>query len=168
MDEEKVINATENQEADSNLDYIEAIKEMKRTTVSRSDYEALQAEKKKLVQALVNGQSYDDNKPAVEGVARENELRNKLFKDGGHMNNLEYITTVCDLRDQLIENGKPDPFVPVGSKYTPTDEDYITAQRVADNYRACIDYADGDPQVFQSELMRRTVDVNASNIRRGY
>ena len=47
-----------------------------------------------------------------------------------------------------------DPFVPVGNKITPTDEDFQKAEKVAKVLQECVDYADGNPAVFVDELKR--------------
>ena len=90
-------------------------------------------------------------KPSIE------ELRKKLA-NGDQLSNLEYVQTVLDLRNSLIEKGEQDPFVPQGANVTPEATDWATAQRVADAFQSCIDYADGDSEIFTSELMRITKD----------
>ena len=87
------------------------------------------------------------------------DLRNELFNSPRELNNLEYITKAMELRDALIENGEPDPFLPVGKQISPTRDDIEGAEKVAQVYRECIEYADGDSEVFTNELMRRTRDV---------
>ena len=64
-----------------------------------------------------------------------------------------------ELRKQLIAKGEPDPFLPVGQQIQPTDFDIQTADKVASVLQECVDYADGDSEVFTNELMRRTIDV---------
>ena len=54
-----------------------------------------------------------------------------------------------------MESRQTDPFVPTGSKIKPTDEDFAKAKKVADTLQECVDYADGDPDVFTDELKRR-------------
>ena len=44
---------------DTQVDYIEAIKNLKQNTVDRSKYDELKAENKKLLDSIVNGQSVD-------------------------------------------------------------------------------------------------------------
>ena len=45
------------------------------------------------------------------------------------------------------------------AKIVPTTEDIECANRVAEVVKECIEYADGDSQLFTNELNRRTVDV---------
>lgn len=136
--------------------YIEAIKEMKRSSVARADFERLQAENKELMKALVNGESIEIEQPKAVDV---NALSRELFGEDTQLLNLDYVTKSLALRDAAIERGEEDPYVPRGYKFTPSAEDYETAERVASVFRECIDYADGNSELFTQELMRRTIDV---------
>ena len=143
------------EEVVDNTDYIAAIKELKENSVDRQKYDALKADNKRLVEALVNGQTIETNsKPQVDIQA----LRNELFKNE-NQTNLQYVENALKLRNALIESGEPDPFIPQGSKVIATSEDISAAQRVADVLQECVDYAEGDSQVFTNELQRRTVDT---------
>ena len=159
MLEEKEISVTGTVE-DNTQDYLAAIKELKEKSVDRSEYDKLRAENKKLIDAVVNGQPGQEE-PAVSKHSKEqiDDLRNDLFNSPKELNNLEYITKAMELREALIENGEPDPFLPVGKQISPTRDDLEGAEKVAQVYRECIEYADGDSEVFTNELMRRTRDV---------
>lgn len=133
-----------------NTDYIAAIKELKENSVDRSKYDALRAENKRLLQAVVNGQPGEVQ--VQEKPADINELRLALTKE---QTNLDYITNALKLREAVLKEGGEDPFVPVGSKYTPTAADYEKANRVATVLQEMVDEADGDPQVFLNEYQRR-------------
>ena len=159
MAEEKEISVTGTVE-DNTQDYLAAIKELKQNSVDRSEYEKLRAENKKLIDAVVNGQSGQEE-PVFTKHSKEqiDDLRNELFNSPRELNNLEYITKAMELREALIENGEPDPFLPVGKQISPTRDDLEGAEKVAQVYKECIDYAEGDSEVFTNELMRRTRDV---------
>ena len=159
MVEEKEISVTGTVE-DNTQDYLAAIKELKEKSVDRSEYDKLRAENKKLIDAVVNGQPGQEE-PVVSKHSKEqiDELRNDLFNSPKELNNLEYITKAMELREALIENGEPDPFLPVGKQISPTRDDIEGAEKVAQVYRECIEYAEGDSEVFTNELMRRTRDV---------
>ena len=138
-----------------NTDYIAAIKELKENSVDRAKYEALRADNKRLLDAVVNGQTVENTvKPQVDIQALRNELFNKE-----NQTNLQYVENALKLRTALIESGAPDPFLPYGSKIVPTDEDIATANRVAAVLQECVDYADGDSAIFTNEVQRRTVDT---------
>lgn len=154
MEQEQQTNVTGNEVVD-NTDYIAAIKELKENSVDRSKYEALKAENKKLLDSIVNGteiaQQQTEEKKSVE------ELRKNYLKED--QTNLEYIENTLKLREALMAEGNPDPFLPIGNQILPTDEDIATANKVADVLQQCVDYADGDSSVFTNELQRRIVDV---------
>ena len=157
MPDEKVLEQTSvtGSVEDMTPDYLAAIKELKQNSVDRAEYDKLRAENKKLLDSIVNGQSVE-----VESVPEKKsieELREAYLKED--QTNLEYITNTLNLRKALIEEGKPDPFLPIGNQILPTDEDVAAANKVAEVLQECVDYADGDSSVFTNELQRRLVDV---------
>ena len=146
---------------DNTNDYIAQIKNLKENSVSRDDYDKLKADNKKLIDALANGTPINDKvESKISAVEKINELRSKLFSKGSNLDNLEYCKTAVELRDALIENGDKDPFLPFGHNVIATESDIETANRVATIMKDCIDYADGDSDIFTNELQRRTVDIS--------
>ena len=145
---------------DNTNDYIAQIKNLKENSVSKDDYDKLRADNKRLIDALANGTNIESKvEPKISAVENINNLRSKLFGKANNLNNLEYCKAAVDLRDALIEKGERDPFLPFGHNVVATDSDYETANRVATVMKECIDYADGDSDIFTNELQRRTVDV---------
>ena len=142
---------------DMTPDYLATIKELKQNSVDRQKYDQLKAENKKLLDSIVNGQELD--LPKAEEKRSVDEIRSEMFKEDNGLTNLQYIQDALELRSQLISEGKPDPFLPVGNQIAPTDFDIATAERVANVLQECVDYAEGDSSVFTNELLRRTVDV---------
>lgn len=152
MEEKNLNNETGTQVEDSTQDYLEAIQALKQNSVDRSEYEKLKAENKKLINAVVNGQSADvEAKPEYRDA---DTIREELFNH--EHSNLDYVKLALELRSTLMAEGKPDPFLPMGSQIAPTADDVEKAQKVADVYQECIDYAEGDSKLFTQELMRRT------------
>lgn len=136
--------------------YIDEIQNLKENTVSKEQYEKKCEENRRLIQSLANGTplpgaEQEPPKPSID------ELRKKLA-NGDQLSNLEYVKTVLALRNSLIEKGEQDPFVPQGANVKPEATDWATAQRVADAFQSCVDYADGDSEIFTTELMRITKD----------
>ena len=159
MAEEEKINVTGTVE-DNTQDYLAAIKELKENSVNRSEYDKLRAENKRLIDAVVNGQPGQEEQVVVKHSKEQiDDLRNELFNSPRELNNLEFITKTMELREALMENGEPDPFLPVGKQISPTRDDIEGAEKVAQVYKECIEYAEGDSEVFTNELMRRTRDV---------
>lgn len=158
-DEEKMIESQQ-ENVGANTDYIEAIKEMKANSVSREDYNKLKEENKKLLQAVVNGETIEieNQKPVDIGEIKKRMINAESSLDG--------ISAALDLRDAIMAAGGDDPFLPSGKKVMATDEDIATAKKVADGFRHCVEYADGDPHIFANELSRITVDTGPVNRRR--
>lgn len=150
------------EENSSDTDYVAAIKELKQNTVSKESYQKLRDENKKLLQSLVNGESIQ-----VENLKKPSisELRQDLFSETQELNNVNFITKALELRNALIEAGETDPFLPVGKRITPTEEDISIANRVATVLQECVDYSEGDSAAFTAELTRRTIDT-APSVRR--
>ena len=145
---------------DNTNDYIEQIKRLKESSVSKDAYDKLKADNKKLIDALANGTQMDVVESKVSAVENINNLRKKLFSKGSNLDNLEYCKTAVELRDALIEKGERDPFLPFGHNVVITESDNETANRVASIMKDCIEYADGDSDIFTNELQRRTVDIS--------
>lgn len=154
MTDEKNLQNDSGTVEDTTQDYIDTIKTLKQNSVDRSKYEELRAENKKLLDSIVNGTEIAQ--PAAEKKSVE-ELRANYLKED--QTNLEYITNALALREALMAEGKPDPFLPIGEQILPTDEDVATADKVAQVLQECVDYAEGDSNVFTNELQRRLVDV---------
>ena len=145
---------------DNTNDYIDQIKKLKENSVSKDDYDKLRLDNKRLIDALANGTQIEGKvEPKVSAVENINELRKKLFSKGNNLSNLEYCDTALQLREALIENGERDPFLPFGHNVVITESDNESAERVASVLKECIEYADGDSDIFTNELQRRSVDV---------
>lgn len=146
---------------DNTPDYLAEIERLKSNTVDKTQYEKLLEDNKKLIQTIAR----NDEKTKANEAAKNNEqpidinkLREKMFNPNNTLNNLDYIQSALQLRKGLMDKGEPDPFLPIGNKITPTAEDIETAERVAKAFQSCVDYADGDPELFTQELQRITRD----------
>lgn len=132
------------------VDYISAINEIKQNSVSKADYDKLKNEHAQLLKAWVDGE-----KPPKEEVKASNEDLIKVLTDS-NATNVDYVTAVLELRQNIIDCGGIDPFVPQGKKSKATSDDYEKAEKVAKIFKECIEYANGDNSLFTSELLRRT------------
>lgn len=162
MNEEILTNQTSisgEETSNDSVDYIAAINEMKQNSVSREQYEKLKKENKELLDTLINGGQVNvqDTAPKKSIEEMRKELFSKEAADKG-MTNLEFIEKSLELRDAIIESGGTDPFLPVGKGIELTRDDYEAAEFTAQSFRECIDFANGNPEVFTNELMRRTQD----------
>ncbi len=154
---EKVLNSEASEVEDMTPDYIATIQQLKQNSVDKAKYDALRLENKKLLDAVVNGQTVE----AQVQVQKEDiqTLRNKVFNNP-NQTNLEYITHVLELRNRLLEEGQEDPFVPQGSQISATQADYDMANKVATVLQEMVDESEGDPNVFLNEYQRRVKDTN--------
>ena len=146
---------TRQENVDDSVDYISALNEMKQNSVSRSEYEKLKADNKRLLDSIVNGTSEN-----VEVLPKKSieELRKNFMKEG--VSNLDYWKNALELRERLIEEGQPDPMIPTGVRVAANQMDYDGVEKLVSGIKHCIDYADGDSQLFTNELQRITRDVN--------
>lgn len=134
---------------------MEMYNKLKNESVSKEKYEKLESKYKDLFKSYANGESMAAAETPV--VKKDlNELRNNVAT--AHTS-LDGWKAALELRTELMERGEQDPFLPVGKKITHTEEDVAAANRVAIGIQHCIDYAEGDPEIFATELSRITVDT---------
>lgn len=136
-------------------EYINQINDLREKTVSREEYERIKNDNKELAKALINGTGAN-----IPGITKPEEkpdlddLRKKLFTKKSK-NDLEYFTNLLALRDGVIADGQPDPFLPINREFRATSQDEADAERIATQIKEAIEYADGDPAVFSNDLRRR-------------
>lgn len=154
MEEKKEQSVTqqENVEQDTN-NYIEAIKEMKANSVSKDAYKKLQEENKKLLESLIAGETIEAPKTTVEEKVDLNELRKHLDEAESP---IDYCKTSLKLHEETLKQLGYNDYLPNGKKIRPTKEDEEKANLFIEQIKECIDYADGDDQLFIQELQRRT------------
>ena len=155
-EEKKAVSGTESQ-IDTNQDYISALNEMKKNTVSKEAYDKLREDNKKLLDTIVSGQSLEQTE--VKEEVDVDALRKELFgKSRRDLSNLEYVDKTLKLRKALMEKGEQDPFVmKAGRTSSPEAEDFKKAERVASVLQECVDIADGNDSVFDNEFQRRLI-----------
>lgn len=142
-------------------DYVEAIEKLKENTVSKEDYEALKADNKELLNAVLNGGSLKSGgAPANEVKPDIKKIREELYGGKTSLSNLEIAKKSLELRKALMDEGEIDPFVPVGQNISPEPLDFEKAQQVADVLEECIEKAEGDSGVFTNLLQLKMIDAN--------
>lgn len=147
QEEERVVETNEQ-------DYIQAINDLKASSIPREQYDKLREENKKLLNTLVTNQQLEQPKPKREIDVQS--IERKLSK-GSRLSSLEGFQMALDLRQADIDAGRIDPFIDANNK-NPTQQDFERAQERADIYQEIIDYANGDKQLFAQELNRRMRD----------
>lgn len=142
-------------------DPVAIIDNLKKTTVSKEEYDKLKANYSKAIDALARNKQLDEAtsvpKKSIE------DLRKEFFRED--QSNLEQVKSALALRDALIESGQPDPFLPIGQNIQPDEDDVKAANRVVDVFRDCIEVAQGDSQVFTNELQRRTIEGGKRSVK---
>ena len=156
MDGEEEKNPEEQPGEQSTEQLIQAIVELKKSTVSKEDHEKLKAENAQLLKVLVEGGQIT---PPAEEKDDIDGLRKELYSEGSDLSNLEYCKKTLALRKAIMKRDGVDPFLPPSSKVTWDEADKAAANRVANVLEECIAYADGDSQIFTNELQRRMVDA---------
>lgn len=86
-------------------------------------------------------------------------LRKELYGDDVNLSACDYWEKTLKLREEVMKQGAPDPFIPIGKNIAPTAEDIQKAENVEKAVRSCLEYADGDSEAFTNELQRITVDA---------
>lgn len=151
-EKEQSVTQQENVEQDTN-NYIEAIKEMKANSVSKDAYKKLQDENKKLLESLIAGETIEVPKTTVEEKVDLNALRKHLDEAESP---IDYCKTSLKLHEETLKQLGYNDYLPNGKKIRPTKEDEEKANLFIEQIKECIDYADGDDQLFIQELQRRT------------
>ena len=151
-EKEQSVTPQENVEQDTN-NYIEAIKEMKANSVSKDAYKKLQDENKKLLESLIAGETIEVPKTTVEEKVDLNALRKHLDEAESP---IDYCKTSLKLHEETLKQLGYNDYLPNGKKIRPTKEDEEKANLFIEQIKECIDYADGDDQLFIQELQRRT------------
>ena len=144
-----------------NTDYIAAIKELKENSVSKDKYDALMAERKKLIDSIVNGQEDEAQEETPEIGSRLDYYRK--YKENKFNSNLEYWDNLIKLRKATIAEYGADPTVtgnqgltPEGEKVEPAYGEPEAMANAFDTIENMIKEADGDPRYFDA-LMQSAV-----------
>lgn len=137
----------------------QALNGLKNDMVSKEEYDRVLQENQEYAKTVKdlftgegNGQVEEQEKP-VDCSQLKKEL------SSGNLSNLDYVKTALKLRDEVIKEGKEDPFVPQGINIHATAEDIAAAERVAEALQYCVDNCEGDSGVFTAMLQSITNDT---------
>lgn len=120
-------------------DFVSALAELKENTVDRAEYERVLGENRTLTNALAKGYSYNAKDEEIIDV---DGLRKELFDPkASRKTDLEYFEKILKLRDGIMADGGPDPFLPHNREYKANSIDEASAQRIADGIKHCVEYA---------------------------
>lgn len=156
-DKDKKPKESEQKPEESNVELAKALKEARENSVSKEEYERLKNENKKLVSEIINGGGDGSGHSESKEQPDIAKLREELYGPKcSELSNLDYWKKTLELRKAIIDAGDPDPFLPIGAKISPTDDDAKAANNVATVVQECIDEADGNSEVFTALLQSRT------------
>lgn len=145
-----------NENEKQEVDYVGTIEELKKNSVPTSDYNSVVEENKRLLKALVDGGQMANPNPESEKTS--DEIAKELCTPG--ITNLRYCQLALEHRKKCLEEGKKDPFVPDGLDFKQgLRSDAEDAQEVADMLEACIEQADGNPDMFTSLFQAHVRDL---------
>lgn len=145
------------------VDYIKVIEDLKKTTVPIEKYNNLVREHRDIVDKILNGGDEEPEEPEQIDIE---SCKKDLFEAFENSSNLEIAGKVLKLREAMIDQGLPDPFLPIGKNVRISEEDIKKANNVADVFEHCIEYAEGDSEAFTTELMRLTKDTGIHKTRK--
>lgn len=148
-------------EETSTVALAKALKEARENTVPKEEYDKLKKQNETLISEVINGggntESAQKEATPADIDANIKKLREELYGPKcSELNNLQFWEKTLALRENVIKKGDPDPFLPVGAKISPDDEDIKKAQNVADVVQQCIDESEGNSEVFTALLQSRT------------
>lgn len=170
MEKEQEQRNDTNTDNEQEQDYLEAIQNLKDNTVSKEQYEKLRAENKKLLNAVLNDQKADNKEEPVETVEQlQNDLR-KIKSELANaqekgMSNLEFTSKALKYREKAMKLGLQDPFVP-NTPTGPEENDFRSAERVAEVLQKCVDEAKGNPATFRNLFEQAVRDDSKIPIKR--
>ena len=158
------VNQTNEQGEDLIQYYQNVIADLKTKSVPVERYEKLEKTHKEFVQAYANGEQIAAASSMPQKKSSK-EICMEMANPEKPLTNIEYIEKSLAYRDALLEETGEDCFVSKGHTLNLSAESYASAQRTADIYRECLDYANGDNQAFTNELLRRMVDSPLANMK---
>lgn len=136
------------------FDPVSAINDMKANMVKKGDYEKVVQERDKYLQALIDGSQVEETKE--KDPVDLSKLSEKVFGNINKYNNVtDFVSDLLLLRDETIKQEGWDPAAGPNpndrfARYAPTEEDYESAQEVADLIEASLEKADGNGKIFAS------------------
>ena len=140
-----------------NTDYIEAIKTLKENSVDKAKYDALKADNKRLLDAVINGSPAETEAEPVVYPSRAEGL--KKYRENNFSTDLDYWKNFLELRNATIREYGKDPLVTGNYGVSPSGEhieaEYGEAEameNLCEDIQALIDEFDGNPTMFRLKL----------------
>ena len=150
-EKEKNPNPEPKPESKSIEELTKALADMKQNFVPRSELEKVDAERRALTKAIIDGSTPPASNGEEKKPANLNELAKSCLEDG--LSNYEMAKRQLAYRDASIEQLGKDPFLP--NKSGVSAHDIERANAVAEAYRECINECEGNPALFDAMLASR-------------
>ena len=155
----------ENPVAPEDVNLMDAMEELKRNTVPKSDYDRVMRRNKELSQAIINNSAIEQENKPKDMDTKESLIRDLYSEDRKPLSNRQYWEKTLKLRKMEIEEGQPDPFLPTDSSSKYSVENIQTAERVADGLQSILDEANGNDDMFDALFQARCEEVNMPGAR---
>ena len=151
---EEEIKTVETETPMSADDYLANLNALKKDTVPKEEYDRVLADRKKLADALANGNPYsatkEEPKPDIDA------LRQKFL--GKYKNDNEMLQDMLTLRKLTMEAGNPDPIAGRNpDNLNPTN--LAEYERISEIIQDALDASNGSNAMFMAELRRRCTPV---------
>lgn len=154
-DEQINVSAETSTAMDANS-YVEALNQLKASTVDKSLLDAAREENKRLLNALATQRPVEPTQVEDNGPTKE-ELAKIIITPG--KSNLEVITASLKHREMVLaETGKDEYAMgtSAGGKYNPTQMQLAQAEATAEALSDLVNEANGDADIFDTLLMRNS------------
>lgn len=136
----------------SNVLEAQALTELKRRNDALAAQNADLAEaKRKYYDAIINGGSIEEAAPTERTV---NEVRKELVESMEGISNLHYAELVVELDEACRREQGQSCFIPKGKDVTVTADEVMLSEKFPAILKECIEAAEGNDDVFNSELKR--------------
>lgn len=170
MEELELKNQEENKQLEQNEDkhYLDTIKYMQETMVSKEKYDKMVKERNDAVTALSRGEYVATENPKAYEKKNPQEIMKEQAECAKKGDQCGYVEKALEFRERILEEYGIDCFVPQGQNINNTQESYNSAQKTADIYRECLDYAGGNSQVLINEIQRRMPENNIAAMANAY
>lgn len=135
-------------------EFLEAAKEVKKNTVPQEEFDKVKSENTKLKEFILEG----GNSPVAPETPKRSRAELLKVIENEDSNNLEFTKASLELRQQVLDEGGRDPFLPNSSQTPITTADVEGAERVASVLQECVDESEGDPETFNFLFGKRVND----------
>lgn len=137
------------EEADKDLDLLEEIKNLKKNSVSKEEYNKQVEKNKALMKQIINGGGREEK---TDDPVDINALRKEIFENPEGLSDRDFWKKTLMLRKERLEREGVDIFLPKGRKTRYTRDDLESAQHVADTIGQILEDTEENPNLFKTLL----------------